>query len=128
MNCIAMHTKFAMHTPSHRSRPVWPLSSIRTPSHDGHKVLSSVPGTGLHHRTGAPSSFLFLAVRPGAPSRVLAPSSDASIYTSQTQGLLIPSSGLYLNLAFKQHQPTLIGSRRLVSAQQGPWVAICQDL
>ena len=26
---------------------------------------------------GAPSSFLFLVVRPGAPSSVLAPSSDA---------------------------------------------------
>ena len=28
--------------------------------------------------TEAPSSFLFLVVRPGAPSGVLAPSSDAS--------------------------------------------------
>ena len=33
---------------------------------------------------GAPSSFLFLVVGPGAPSSVLAPSSDARI--------LVPSS------------------------------------
>ena len=32
---------------------------------------------------GAPSSFLFLVVRPGAPSSVLAPSSDATSCTQQ---------------------------------------------
>ena len=36
-----------------------------------------VPSLLLVAMPGAPSSFLFLVVRPGAPSGVLAPSSDA---------------------------------------------------
>ena len=39
--------------------------------------------------SGAPGSFLFLVVRPGAPSSVLAPSSDAK---SPYSSVLAPSS------------------------------------
>ena len=77
----------------------------------------------------APSSFLLLVVRPGAPSSVLAPSSDALGRThlrdfgAQTRRLVgsVPLRNRSTRVTFRRRQPGIKKEFLLKEAARGSW-------
>ena len=78
------HTRPMFHTMSHSRQGTRQLNEFSDAQRGSTKALLGRSGfeacafkQHLWHKLGAPSSFLLLVVWPGAPSSILAPSSDA---------------------------------------------------